>query len=109
MSTEKSVRQVAEEWNAKAKAEGRLLEHDPWSLPSLYEGSILDVPVTPEAEERIRRLDETIARLKQQRSTGPVPEEQQDVRAKVQDLASPPAPSSTPSGNAPSVEQPPTS
>jgi hypothetical protein len=56
MNTEKSVRQTCQEWNAKAKADGRLLEQDPWTLPDLYQGSIFDVPMTPEAEERIARL-----------------------------------------------------
>ena len=63
MSTEKSVRQAAAEWNDRARAEGRLLEQDPWSLPRLYEGLILDVPTTPDAEERVRQLDSLLAGL----------------------------------------------
>ena len=52
MNTEKSVREIVAEWNAKAKAQGVLLEQDPWALASSStSGSILDVPVTPEAEE----------------------------------------------------------
>jgi hypothetical protein len=76
MSTEKSVREIVEEWNAKAKAKGVLLEHDPWSLPVLYQGSILDVPVTPEAEERIRRLDALLGRLERENAAKETAEQQ---------------------------------
>jgi len=82
MNTEKSVRQIVAEWNARAKAEGRLLEQDPWSLPPLYNGSVLDVPFTPEAEERIRHLDVLLARL-EPASAAAVSDQQLDVRGRV--------------------------
>ena len=55
MNTQRTVQEIIAEWNAKAKAEGVLLEQDPWSIPPA-EGSILDVPLSPEAEARIARL-----------------------------------------------------
>ena len=88
MSTEKSVREIAQEWNAKAKAKGVLLEQDPWSLPVLYQGSILDVPVTPEAEERIRRLDALIARLERENAVAETAE-QQGVCEQVLEITDP--------------------
>jgi hypothetical protein len=94
MSTEKSVREIIEEWNAKAKAQGVLLEQDPWSLPVLYPGSIVDVPVTAEAEERIRRLDALIARLEREKAAA-VAAEQQGVRDQVQESTDPVAPAAT--------------
>jgi len=94
MNTEKSVREIVEEWNAKAKAKGVLLEQDPWSVPVLYHGSILDVPVTPEAEERIRRLDALIARLERE-NAATVAAEQQSVRDQVQESTDPVSPAAT--------------
>jgi hypothetical protein len=73
MNTEKSVREFIEEWNAKAKAAGRYLDHDPGSVPPA-EGSLLDVPETAEARARIAWLQQQIAELQQQQQrerTGP--------------------------------------
>jgi hypothetical protein len=88
MNTEKSAREIIEEWNGKAKARGELIEQDPWSLPVLYHGSILDVPVTTEAEERIRQLDALIARLEQE-NTAAVTTEQNGARDQAQETSSP--------------------
>ena len=66
MSTEKSVREIVEEWNTKAKAEGRYLDQDAWSIPPAA-GSILDIPETPESRERIEWLTQQIAELHRQR------------------------------------------
>jgi len=67
MNTEKSVRQFAAEWNAELEAKGMLLKQDPSSLPTLYEGSILDIPETPESRERIERLKQQIAELEREK------------------------------------------
>ena len=66
MNTEKSVREIVEEWNTKAKAEGRYLDQDPWSIPPAA-GSLLDIPETPESRERIEWLKQQIAELQRQR------------------------------------------
>jgi hypothetical protein len=66
MSTEKSVREIVEEWNTKAKAEGRYLDQDPWSIPPAP-GSLLDIPDTSESRERIEWLKQQIAELRRQR------------------------------------------
>ena len=102
MSTAKSSEDVMRELNDLAKAQGRYLGKAFWEIPR-QPGSILDVPLTPEAEERIRRLDATIARLKQQRARGGVPEGQQEVRPRVQELA--PAPPITAPRDVPTAEQ----
>jgi hypothetical protein len=94
MSTEKSVREIVEEWNGKAKAKGELIGQDPWSLPVLYHGSIQDVPVTPEAEERIRQLDALIARLEQDNAAAEAPEKR-GVRDQVQEISDPVSTSGT--------------
>lgn len=67
MKPEKSVRQIVNDWNARAKAEGKLLEQAPSTLPALYEGSILDIRDTPESLQRIERLKQQIAELKQKK------------------------------------------
>jgi hypothetical protein len=64
MNTEQSVREIVEEWNAKAKAAGRYLDRDPWSVPPA-EGSLLDVPQTDESRARIAWLQQQIAALQQ--------------------------------------------
>jgi hypothetical protein len=63
MSTPKSSDEVMRKLNDLAKAQGRYLDKCFWEIPR-QPGSILDVPLTPEAEERIRRLDATIERLR---------------------------------------------
>jgi hypothetical protein len=55
MNTPRTIDDVMRDMNAWAMAEGIALDRDPWSLPPA-EGSILDVPPTPEAEARIARL-----------------------------------------------------
>jgi hypothetical protein len=65
MSTEKSVREIVDEWNAKAKAAGRYLDRDPGSIPPA-QGSLLDVPETPETLARIAWLKQQIADLQRQ-------------------------------------------
>lgn len=72
MNTPKSSDEVLQEMNDLAKNQGRYLDKAFWEIPR-QPGSLLDVPLTPEAEERIRRLDAKIARLKQQRASGPRP------------------------------------
>lgn len=55
MNMEKSVNEIMNEMNDQAKAEGRYLGMAFWEIPR-EEGSILDVPTTPEAEARIAAL-----------------------------------------------------
>ena len=69
MSAEKTVRQIADEWNARAKAEGVLLDHELPSAPPAV-GSLLDVPDTPESRARAAWLAEQIAEL-QRRDVAP--------------------------------------
>jgi hypothetical protein len=89
MNTDKPIRQIVAEWNARAKAEGRLLEQDPWALPPLYEGSVLDVPLTPEAEERIRHLDALLAGLEQEKPAAAT-DEPDDRHSRVEAITAPP-------------------
>ena len=55
MNTPRTIDDVMRDMNAWAMAEGIALDRDPWSIPPA-EGSILDIPSTPEAEARIARL-----------------------------------------------------
>ncbi len=103
LNTPKSSDDVMQELNDLAKAQGRYLGKAFWEIPR-EPGSMLDVPLTPEAEERIRRLDATIACLKQQRERGPVPEEEQQVSTRVVDVTTVP-PLST-AGDVTPAEQP---
>jgi hypothetical protein len=63
MSTEKSIDDIMNEMNDRAKAEGRYLGKAFWEIPR-QEGSILDVPLTPEAEQRIAALRARIEKRK---------------------------------------------
>lgn len=55
MNTPRTIDDVMRDMNAWAIAEGIALDRDPWSI-SPVQGSIFDVPPTPEAEARIARL-----------------------------------------------------
>src|SRR5580692_8608246 len=72
--------------NAWAMAEGIALDRDPWSIPPA-EGSILDVPLTPEAEARIARLRaRRLARAEvAQRASAQVLEAQDKARTDVRE------------------------
>ncbi len=52
---EKSIDDIMNEMNDRAKAEGRYLGKAFWEIPRA-QGSILDVPSTPEAEQRLAAL-----------------------------------------------------
>lgn len=65
MNTPKTSDEVMQSLNDQAKAQGRFLADDPWNVERASR-SILDVPLTPEAQERIRRLDERLRQLRQQ-------------------------------------------
>ncbi len=56
---------MAEEFNNRAKAEGRYLDKEWWEIP-LTPGSLLDVSETPESRARIEWLKQQIAELKRQ-------------------------------------------
>jgi hypothetical protein len=62
MSNLEHLQSLADEFNARARAEGRYLEQDFWDIPS-QPGSILDSPMTPESKERVARLRAQIAEL----------------------------------------------
>src|SRR5438552_12635868 len=91
MTTERTIddviheRKIMDEWNAKAKAEGRYLDTDPWEIPR-QPGSILDVPETPESRERIARLRaRRLARMQAAaQKAGSVEQLQEEVRETVQ-------------------------
>jgi hypothetical protein len=55
MNTSSSTDKVMNEMNDLAKAQGRYLGKAFWEIPSLTE-SILDVPSTPESEQRLAAL-----------------------------------------------------
>ena len=55
MNTPNSIDDIMNEMNDWAKAEGRYLGKPFWEIPSQPE-SILEVPLTPEAEERLALL-----------------------------------------------------
>jgi hypothetical protein len=55
MNTSKPIDEIMNEMNDRAKAEGRYLGKAFWEIPSQPE-SILDVPSTPEAQERLAAL-----------------------------------------------------
>jgi hypothetical protein len=103
MNTPKSSDDVMQDLNELAKAQGRYLVQAFWEIPR-EPGSIVDVPVTPEAEERIRRLDATIARLKRQRAADQGRAGKQEDRSEGRDLATG-SPSSAPTDTRP-AEQP---
>jgi hypothetical protein len=96
MNTPKSNDDVLRDLNDLAKAQGRYLGKAFWEIPR-QPGSILEIPLTPEAEERIRRLDAKIARLKRQRAASQVPDGQ-EARTEVRDLTTAP-PSAAPGGS----------
>ncbi len=102
MNTPKSSDDVMQDLNELAKAQGRYLGQAFWEIPR-EPGSILDVPLTPDAEERIRRLDATIARLKRQRAGGAAEGKQADP-SEVPDVVAD-SPSSAPT-DTPAAEQP---
>jgi hypothetical protein len=55
MNTPKPIDEIMNEMNDRAKAEGRYLGKAFWEIPSQPQ-SILDVPSTPEAQERLAAL-----------------------------------------------------
>ncbi len=59
MTKERSIDEIMHAFNDRVRAEGRYDDRAFWEIPR-SSGSILDVPVTPEAEERIRHLDALI-------------------------------------------------
>jgi hypothetical protein len=65
MNPEKTVRQIIDEWNAKAKAAGQYLDRDPWSIPPA-QGSLFDVPEAAAAQARVALLQQQIADLQRQ-------------------------------------------
>jgi hypothetical protein len=78
MNTPRTIDDVMRDMNAWAMAEGIALDRDPWSIPPA-EGSILDVPLTPEAEARIDRLRaRRLARAEAAKSASEQSQETQD-------------------------------
>ncbi len=66
MNTAKTSDDVMREMNDLARRLGRLPAKHPWEIEPTP-GSLLYVPLTPEAEERIRHLDAIIARLEREK------------------------------------------
>ncbi len=64
MNTPRSIDEIMNEMNDRAKAQGRDLDKCFWEIPR-SPGSILDRPDTPEAEERIRKVRAYIDRARQ--------------------------------------------
>jgi hypothetical protein len=92
MSTPKSNAEIMKEFNDRAKAEGRYLGKAFWEIPA-QPGSILDVPITPEAEQRIAILNALISEIQETKAkkSGPValpqkaekPTEYKTVQARI--------------------------
>lgn len=82
MKGERSPREIAAEWNERAKAEGHYLEEELKDIP-VDPGSIFDVPVTPEAAARIKRLDAHIAQRKRERAMA-IAAGMQDVHERIE-------------------------
>ncbi len=74
MTNERSIDELVEEFNARAKAEGRYDGRAFWEVPS-QSGSIVNIPETPESSGRVSRLHKRIAELKQA-VEGPGPAEE---------------------------------
>ena len=87
MNTPKTSDDVMREMNDLAKKLGRYPTKHSWEIEP-HPGSILDVPLTPEEEARIRRLDALIARLEQENAAAGRAE-QQGVRDQVQEITEP--------------------
>ena len=82
---ERSIDELIDEFNAKAKAEGRYDGRAFWEV-SPKPGSILDIPETPESRERIVWLRKRIAELKgeAEKECAPVQDIQQETGDAVQ-------------------------
>src|SRR6185369_10383693 len=85
MSNPRSIDDIMNEMNDQAKAEGRYLGKTLSEIPR-EPGSILDVPETPESQERIARLQ--ARRLERRKAAAeqskPVKELQDDVKAALE-------------------------
>ena len=80
MTNEPSIDELADEFNAQAKTEGRYDGRAFWEVPATP-GSILDVPETPESQARIASLRNRIAELNQEARKGS--ESVQEIRQEV--------------------------
>jgi hypothetical protein len=85
MTTSKDIDRIMNEMNDRAKTEGRYLTEAFWEIPSQSD-SILKVPVTPEAEQRLAALRVRRLERKKKIAQQPVPAEP------VQDAAQEPIP-----------------
>ena len=87
MSTPTSNAEIMKRMNDRAKAEGRYLGMAFWEIPRT-QGSILDVPSTPEAEKRLsalraRRLEGRKKKLEELDSVPPPTESGDAYRLQV--------------------------
>ena len=64
VTTERSIDGLMADFNNKAKTEGRYDGRALWEVPP-RSGSLLDVPETPESQERIEWLKQQIAELRE--------------------------------------------
>ena len=64
MNKQENLQRLVDEFNDRAKAEGRYLDKDFWEIPRAS-GSILDVPETHESRARVASLRKRIAELRQ--------------------------------------------
>ena len=80
MNNERSIDELVDAFNAKAKAEGRYDGRAFWEVPC-QSGSLLDVPETAQSRERVASLLKRIAELKQAAETsfGLVREIQEEI------------------------------
>ncbi len=86
MNTPRTIDDVMRDMNAWARAAGIALDRDPWSIPPA-EGSLLDIPPTPEAAARIAHLRaRRLARAEAvQRASASVREAEDKARTDIRD------------------------
>jgi hypothetical protein len=87
MNTPKTSSDVMRELNDLARKLGRFPTRHSWEIEP-HPGTILDEPLTPEEEERIRRLDALIARLEHETAAALTPA-QQEILTQVRDVTVP--------------------
>jgi hypothetical protein len=79
MSTLTSNDEIMKRMNDRAKAEGRYLGMAFWEIPR-EEGSILDVPTTPEAEARIAGMRAERIESRKKKNEEPVTPDPVDIK-----------------------------
>jgi hypothetical protein len=102
MTEHEHLQDLADEFNARARAEGRYLDNDFWEIPP-RPGSILDIPETEKSKEDLAWFRER-RRRREAASEETRQEVQKETTAKVQGNVPPgslPTPVDAPTADAP--------